>query len=426
MKAEITNQSDNQVTLKITASSDQIKHALEHTYDHYRPKVKASGFRAGKAPDNIVAREIGDEAIQAETLEHTMSHAYSDAVAEHNVAPIDQPKINLIKWVPYETLEFEAVIEIMPPIKLPDYKKIKKAKKAVKVEQSKIDEMVEDLRRRVAKRIPALDAAAMGDEVKFDFEGKKNGEIVEGAVSKNYTLKLGSNTFIPGFEEELVGVKVGDEKSFEITFPKDYHEKSLAGQPVVFKVNIHEVTRLKLPDVNDEFAGEVGPFKTVAELKNDIKDQLTVEAEEAAKREYENELLEDIASKVSFAVPERMASQQLERMKSEISQRLMSSGMNLDQYLEMQGKTQEELEKELRPDAEKRVLLALLLQEIAQAEKLTVTDDEIDTEIEALRMRYTDPKMQEQLNSHEVRNDIFNHLLTGKTIAKLVEYAQKK
>ncbi|TAK89615.1 trigger factor [Patescibacteria group bacterium] len=426
MKAEITNQTDNQVTLKIAATADQIKHALEHTYDHYRPKVKASGFRAGKAPDNIVAREIGDEAIQAETLEHTMSHAYSDALAEYDVAPIDQPKINLIKWVPYETLEFEATVEVMPSVDLPDYKKIKKAVKPVKIESAKVDEMIEDLRRRVAKRIPALNAAAMGDEVKIDFEGKKEGKIIEGAVSKNYTLKLGSNTFIPGFEEELVGVKVGEGKSFEVTFPKDYHEKSLAGQPVTFKVNVHEVTRLKLPEVNDEFAGEVGPFKTVAELKADIKDQLKAEAEESAKREYENELLDEIAGKVKFKVPEKMATQQLERMKSEISQRLMSSGMTMEQYLEMQGKTQDELEKELRPDAEKRVILSLVLQEVAKAEKLTATEDEIEAELDALRMRYTDPKMQEQLNSHDVRNDIFNHILTTKTIAKLVEYAQKK
>lgn len=426
MKAEITNRTDNQVTIKITASASEIQHALEHTYDHYRPRVKAAGFRAGKAPDNIVAREIGDEAIQAETLEHAMGHAYSDALGQNDVAPIDQPKINLVKWVPYETLEFEAVVAVMPPVELPDYKKIKKAKKPVKIEQSKIDEMVEDLRRRVAKRVPALGAAAMGDEVKFDFEGKKDGKIIEGAVSKNYTLKLGSNSFIPGFEEELVGTKVGDDKSFEITFPKDYHEKSLAGQPVTFAIKVHEVTRLELPEVNDEFAGEVGPFKTVEELKTDIKGQLSAEAEETAKREYENELLDEIAGKVKFEAPERMVQQQLERMKGEIDQRLASSGMTMDQYLQMQGKTQQDIEKELKPDAEKRVLLSIVLQEVAKAEKIEVAEDEISQELEALKMRYTDAKMQEQLDSPEVRNDIFNHILTTKTIAKLVEYAQKK
>lgn len=425
MKAELTNTTDNQVTLKISADKGEIQHALEHAYDHYRPKVKAAGFRAGKAPNNVVAKEIGDDTIQAEVLEHAMGHAYSDALGEHDVAPIDQPKINLIKWVPYETLEFEAVVAVMPSVKLPDYKKIKKAKKPVKVEQSKVDEMIEDLRRRLAKRVPALKPAAMDDEVKFDFEGKKDGKIVEGAVSKGYTLKLGSGNFIPGFEEELVGLKVGDEKSFEITFPKDYHEKSLAGQPVTFAIKVHEVTRLELPKVDDAFAGEVGPFKTVAELKADIKDQLTVEAEEAAKREYENELLDEIAQKVKFEAPERLVTQQLERMKAEISQRLAGSGMTMEQYLQMQGKTQDELEKEIRPDAEKRVLLSVVLQEVAKAEKIEVSDDEIDHEVEALRVRYTDAKMQEQLNSHEVRNDIFNHLLTQKTIAKLVEYAQQ-
>lgn len=425
MKAEITKRTDTQVTFLIAATKQEITHALEHAYDHYRPQVKAAGFRPGKAPDNIVAREIGDSTIQSEVIEHSINHAYADAVAQEKLAVIAQPKVDIKKWVPYETLEFEAVVDVVPPVKLPDYKKIKKAQKPVTIEKAKIDEMVADLQRRLAKRVPAMRPAKIGDEVKIDFEGTNNGKIIEGAVSKNYTLKLGSNTFIPGFEDELVGLAVEDEKTFTVTFPKDYHEKSLAGQPVEFKVKVHEVTQLEQPEVNDAFAAEVGPFKTVAELRADIKDQLTMEAEEAAKRQYENELMEEIVGKVEVKVPERLALQQLERMKAEMSQRLAQSGVTLEQYLEMQKKSQEDLEKELRPDADKRVKLALALSEIAKVEKMTVDNQEIEDEIGRIRTQYTDPKMQEELNSAQVKEDIYNHLMATKVIRKLVEYAQK-
>jgi trigger factor len=372
-----------------------------------------------------VAREIGDQVIQTEVIEHTISHSYADAVRNEKLAVIGQPDVNIQKWVPYDTLEFEATVEIVPPVKLPDYKKIKKPAKKVEITEAQIDEMVEDLRRRVAKRGPALRAAEIGDEVKFDFDGRKDGKPVEGASSKNFTLKLGSGQFIPGFEEEMVGMKVGDAKTFTVTFPSDYHEKSLAGEPVEFTVTVHEVTALELPEANDEFAAEVGPFKTVKELRADIKDELTVQADNEAKREYENELLEEIIKKTDTKAPQQLVAQQIERMKMEMDQRLMQSGITTDQYLQMQNKTQAELEKELEPEAEKRVKLALVLSEVAKTEELKVDNAEIDHEIESLRKQYTDPSMQEELAGERVREDVYNHLMSTKVINKLVEYAQK-
>ncbi len=426
MKAEITKKTDTEVTLLIIASEAEIKHSYEHAIDHYRPRVKVAGFRPGKAPDNIVVREIGDTTIQTETIEHTISHAYSDAVNQEKLQVIGQPKIDIKKWVPYSTLEFEAITEIVPPIKLPDYKKIKKSPKKVQVTEDQISQMVEDLRRRVAKRGPALRPAQLEDEVKFDFDGRQNGKPVEGASSKNFSLKLGSGQFIPGFEEQMVGLNVGDEKTFTVTFPSDYHEKSLAGQPVDFTVKIHEVTAFDLPEKDDKFAAEVGPFKTYKDLVADIKDQLTVEAEENAKRELETELLDEIVSKLKTTVPEKLVAQQIERLKADLSQRLAQSGLNMDQYLEIQKKSQEDLEKELRPEAERRVKLALVLSEVAKEEKLTVTAGELDSELESLRQQYTDPAMQEELSSPRIREDLYNHLLSTKTINKLIEYATNK
>lgn len=424
MKAEITKRTDTHVTFLISVSEAELKHALEHAYGKFRPQVKVAGFRPGKAPDKIVAREVGENAIQGEALEHAVGHSYSEAVAREKVAVIAQPDVQVKKFVPYTELEYEATVEVVPPIKLPDYKKIKKTAKPVKISKEQIDEVVEDLRRRVAKRVPALRAATIGDEVKFDFDGKKDGEAVPGASGKNHALKLGSKTFIPGFEEELVGLKVGDEKIFTSTFPKDYHEKTLAGQPVAFTVKVHEVTALELPAVNDAFVAEVGPFKTVAELRKDVTDQLTVEGETAAKREYENELLDDIIKKSHLKVPDRLAAQQLERMKGEIAQRLASSGLTMDQYLQAQNQTQEQLEGELRPEAEKRVKLAMILSEIAKIEDVTVDAHEIDREIAQLRVQYTDPAMQEELEGDRIREEVYNHLMSTKVIGQLVDYAQ--
>ena len=253
----------------------------------------------------------------------------------------------------------------------------------------------------------------------------KNGEPVEGATGKGYSLKLGSNTFIPGFEPELVGLKVEESKTFTVTFPKDYHEPSLAGQPVEFTVKVHEVTSLELPEVDNKFVSEVGPFKTVAELRADIKEQLKLEAEAEIKRQYENELLEEIVKKSKLTAPASLVAQQTQRLKADVEQRLAQSGLTYQQYLETQKKSEEELLKEMEPEAIKRVQLALILSEVAKTEGMTVGNDEIEHELEMLRAQYPDPKMQEQLTHAHVREDIYNHLMAGKVINKLVEYATK-
>ncbi len=426
MKAEVTKRTDTHVTFSILADADELQHAKEHSYDKYRPQVKVAGFRPGKAPDSIVAREIGDATIQHEALEHAIGHSYSAAITQEKVTVIAPPDVQVKKFVPYTELEYEATVEIVPPVTLPDYKKIKKPAKKVTVDEKKVDEMVEDLRLRAAKRIPVARAAGMGDEVKFDYDGKRDGKAVAGAAGKNYTLKLGSGNFIPGFEEEMVGLKSGDEKTFTITFPKQYHEKSLAGQPVVFTVKMHEVTELVLPDADNKFAVEMGPFKTLEDLRVDLKNQLTLEAEEAAKREYENELLDELIVKSKMTVPERLVTQQLERMRAEISQRLAANGLTLEHYLSAQKQTPEELEKQMRPEAEKRVKLALVLSEIARQEKMSVGSDEIDREIESLRLQYTDPKMQAELDGDQIKEDVYNHLMAGKVIRSLTVSAQAK
>jgi trigger factor len=424
MKAEIIKRTDTRAKLKISADEAELTHAKAHVYEHWRPRVKTAGSRRGKAPDHIVGREVGDQTMQSETLEYALIHTYSQAVSEHKLAVLAQPEIQVKKFVPYSELEYEATVDLVPPIKLPDYTKIKKPFKPAMVSQAQISEVLEELRRRLAKRVPVKRGAEMGDEVKIDFEGKRGDQLVPGAAAKNHTLKLGSKAFISGFEEAIVGLKPGDKKTVTVTFPKDYHQPTLAGLPVEFAISVHEVVELALPVLDDRFASEVGPFQKLAELKQDIKKQQKAEAETAAKRKYESQLLDDIVGRSKLEAPESLVAQQLERLKSEMNQRLASSGLDLEKYLASQNKTPKQLDQELRPEAKKRVKVALVLWEVAKAEQLSVTNDEVDSEIASLRQRYTDPQMQKELDSEHTREEVFNHLLASRVVNKLVEYAR--
>lgn len=426
MSHKITSQTDAKATLEISLNEVDLKPHVAAAYHRLRAKVNAAGFRPGKAPDAVVERELGANAVQAEVVDIALGRSYADAVTAEKLPVIAQPQVNLKSFVPYTELTYTAEVELLPKVELPDYKKVSKQPKKVEIADADINEVVDDLRRRMAIRIPAIRSAEMNDEVKFDFAGTKDGQPVAGATAKGYTLKLGSGQFIPGFEEELVGLKVGEEKKFPITFPKDYHEKELAGQEVVFNIKMLEVTQLELPAADDEFAAKVGPFKTLKELQDDIRDQLTVEKEAEAKRDMQNELLEELVKDTKITeVPSRLVDEQQERLKSELNQRLAASGMNMEMYLQAQGKDLEGLEKELRPEAEKRVKMALLLTEIAKAEKVAVDKEEIDAEIEEMRQRYTDPHILEHLDHDHTREDVYNSLMSNKVIKLLTEIALK-
>lgn len=426
MSHKITNRTDTKAALEITLTEADLKPYVTRAFDKLRGKVNAAGFRPGKAPDNVVERQLGSDAIQSEVVDQAVGHSYSEAVTAENLPVIAQPQVDLKSFVPYTELRFTAEVELLPPVTLPDYKAIKKQPKVEDVTDKDTDEVIDDLRRRLAERIPAVRAAEMGDEMTFDFDGTKDGVAVPGASAKLHTLKLGSNQFIPGFEEELVGLKVGDEKTFTITFPKDYHEASLAGQDVQFAVKVHQVTELKLPEADDKFAAQVGPFKTLDELKADVAKTLNVEREAAAKRDMQNEILEELVEKSEMQVPDRLVAEQLERLKGEMNQRLAASGLNMEAYLTGQKKSLEDLEKEIRPEAEKRVKMALILTEIAKAEKVTVATEEIDAEIEEMRKRYTDPHILEHLDHGHTRDDVYNSLMSNKVIELLSDFAQKK
>jgi trigger factor len=426
METKIITRTDEEVTFSVTVNEAELQAIKKEVFDHLRGNVKASGFRPGKAPDMIVERELGPSAVQSEVIDHALQHSYPDAVKELKLQIVSSPKIALEKFVPYTELEYKVTAELLPKVKLADYSKMRVKRPSIQVEPAEINRTIEDLRRRESVRLDSEQPAKLGDEINFDFAGMKDGEAVPGATAKNQTLQLGSGQFIPGFEDEMVGLKKGDEKTFDIKFPDTYHEKTLAGQVVTFTVKLNSVTDLVLPEVDEEFIGRVSPFKTLKELEADITAKITGEKAEAAAREYEQEVLNRILKESTFKTPSALIDQQLERMRGELEQNLAYSGLNFDKYLELSGKSKEDMDKEMRPEAERRVGLAMILTEVATAEGLSITPEELDAEIERLKQDYKDPATQAELENPNTREEIYNHLMSSKVIAKLLSFADAK
>ncbi len=251
MKSIITSTTDTSKTLTVTLDEKDMAETVKHTYDHLREKVKAAGFRPGKAPDHIVERELGIQSVQAEVIDAALGATYPKVLIENDINPVGSPQVEVNKFVPYTELEYVLTVEILAPVKLADYKKLKAKKPEVKVDPKDLDNAIEDLRKRLASHEPVKTPAELDDETVIDFEGTQNGILVPGAKGSDHHLVLGSNSFIPGFEEELVGLKAGDTKTFDITFPTEYHEPSLAGAIVTFKVDVKEVHHIVLPEITD-------------------------------------------------------------------------------------------------------------------------------------------------------------------------------
>jgi trigger factor len=332
--------------------------------------------------------------------------------------------VEITKFVPFSALEFTTQVAVVGDIKLPDYKKIKLAKPTVKVTDQDISEVLQSLKSRLADKQDVTRAAKDGDEVTIDFKGVDDkGEAINGAEGKAYPLILGSDSFIPGFESNLIGLKAGQNKTFTIAFPKDYGVSALASKKVTFTVDVTKVQELVEPKLDDAFAAKAGPFKTLKDLKADIKAQLTNERQTEAARQYESELIEKITKQSRLEVPDSLIDDQLESAEKEESQNLMYRGQTWEEHLKAEGVTEAEHRQRNRAPAAERVKAGLVLSEIAEQEKLDVSPQELDSRIEILKGQYQDPAMQAELDKPENRRDIAGRILTEKTIAKLVSYA---
>ena len=426
MQIKRSDKTATQVELTVIADEATLASLKKHVLSHFRGKVKVAGFRAGKEPLDIIEKNLNPENLQSEFLEEAINNLYSKAVEAEKLKTTAQPQIQVTKFVPFTTLEFTAEIEVVGDMKLGNYKQIKKAKPTVSITVKDVNDIVAALQKRLAEKKEVKRGAKNGDEVLIDFKGvDAKGVAVNGAEGKEYPLLLGSNAFIPGFETNLLGVKAGQEKSFVITFPKDYGVAALQSKKVTFTVKVNKVQELKEPKQDDMFASQAGPFKTLSELKADIKKQLSVERQNEADRKFENELLHAIADKSSVVIPDSLINSQIERAEQEERKNLAYKGQTWQEHLAEEGVSEEEHRVRNKSEAEKNVKVGLVLAEIAEMEDIQITPEELEIRLQVLKGQYQDPAMQAELEKDEARRDIASRLMTEKTIAKVVDYATK-
>jgi trigger factor len=424
MQAKKKNLSETKVQLRVVAGADQLKAVKKETLDHLAHDMKLPGFRQGKAPAAMIEKNANPATLQTEFLDRAMNVVYAAALDQEKLRSVGQPKVEVTKFVPFDTLELEFEVEVVGDVTLPDYKKIKKTKSEAKVTAKDIDGVIAQLKKREAEKKEVARAAKVHDEVWLDFKGvdAKTKEPIKGADGKDYPLTLGTNTFIPGFEEEIVGLKKGDQKTFTITFPEDYGVPSLQKRAVEFTITVHKVQELVEPKMDDAFAAKIGPFKTVDDLKKDIKKQLETEKKNQAEREFTDELLLDITKKSKVALPESLLDEQVDRLVKEQKQNLMYRGQTWQEFLDEQKLTEEEYRKKQLPDAELRVKAGLVLGEIAEKEKIIVTAEELEIRMQLLKGQYPDAQMRAELDKPEARREIASRLVSEKTINTLAGY----
>lgn len=422
MKYTVKNLSDTKVQVSVTLGTEDLETAKQNALVKLAKEVRVAGFRKGKVPVKIAEKHVNPELLASELVERAINQGVVEAFTEAKLQPLDRPQVDVKSYDPEKQLEFTAEVETLPEVKLGDYKKLKATPEKVTVTAKEVDEVIERMRAGFAEKKDVERAAKEKDEVLIDFEGKdEKGELVKGAAGTDYPLTLGSGTFIPGFEEGLIGKKADEEFELPLTFPKDYHAKALAGAKVIFKVKVKSVKEVSLPKVDDEFAKKCGPFESVEQLKKDIKSELTAQKERTRDDKLKDDLARELIAVSTIPTPEILIEDQMRSIEQDTVQNLMYRGVTLDQYLEEQQLTRDEWkEKELKKSATERVKIGLALAELSKQEKITVSDEEVDARQNQMAQQYPDPNMQAQLKSPEARRDIGNRLMTEKTLDRLV------
>lgn len=424
MKTTVKNLSDTKVEVTIVLDAKALADAEKVALSKLSKTMKVPGFRQGKVPVSVAAKHADPQVLQEQLIDNAISKAVAQAFIAEKLQALDRPMVDVKKYIPGETLEFTAEAEVYPTIKLGDYKKLGKKAEKVTVDEKEVDDVIEHMRQGFAKKTEVKRAAKDGDEVVIDFVGKKDDVAFDGGTGSDYTLKLGSGQFIPGFEEGIVGHKAGETFDLPLSFPKDYHAKDLAGQKVVFTTTLKKVLELTLPDVNDELAKKTGDLKTLAELKADIKHEITTQKEREANDKLKDALIDALIEKSTVPTPETIVQAQMRSIEQDFSQNLMYRGLDLHTYLETSGYKDEDewREKEVRPAAVHRTQAGLVLSELTNLEKIDATDAEINEHIEVHKKQYANnPQVLKQFEDKQVQRDIANHYIAEKTIARLVE-----
>lgn len=425
MKAELLKKESNKVTLKITVENDKFEAAITKAYNKNKGKYNIPGFRKGKAPKQVIESQYGKGVFYNDAIEILFPEVYPAAIEELNIDPIDRPDLDIEEISKDNGLVMVVNVEVKPEFELGSYKGIEISKVENNVTDEEVEASLQEMVNRNARILSVEDKAIeSGDTAVIDFEGFDNGVAFEGGKGENHNLVIGSNSFIPGFEDQLIGKKAGEEVEVNVTFPEQYHAEHLAGKPVVFKVKVNDVKVKEVPALDDEFAKDASEFDTLAELRADVKAKLEKDAQNRADAEMRNALVEKVSANTEVEVPNAMVEAQVENMLMELNYQLQFQGLNLQQLLEMTGRSVDELKAERRADAEKLVKSSLVLEAIAKAENVEVSEEEFTAELEKMASMYNmeADKLKASLRDMDIE-DIKGQIKIRKTIDLLVNNA---
>jgi len=428
MSLQVEKLEKNMAKLTIEVGADELDKAIESAYQKQKGKISIPGFRKGKVPRQVVEKMYGKEVFYEDAANILIPDAYEKALDECEEDIVSSPKIDVTQIEAGKPFIFTAEVALKPEVKLGKYKGVKVEKADVVVTDEEVDEVIEKERENNARNITVEDRAVKdGDMTVIDFEGFVDGEAFDGGKGENYPLTIGSGAFIPGFEEQLVGSEIGKEVEVNVTFPEDYHAENLKGKAAVFKCTVKEIKEKELPELDDEFASEVSEFETLTEYKEDVKKNLEEKKMKEAKENKEREAVEAVVDLSEMDIPEAMVETQQRQMVDEFAQRITMQGLSMEQYFQFTGTSYQQMLENVKPQAEKRIQSRLVLEAIAEAEKIEVTDEDFEKEIETMAEVYQmdASKVKEMLGEKEMKN-IRQDLAVKKAAEFVVENAKEK
>ena len=417
----------NEVKFEITVEATKFEDAMKKVYFKSAKYFNIPGFRKGKAPMQIVEKYYGPEIFYEDAFNEVAQEALEEAVEENKLDVVSRPEVDVKQMEKGKDLIFTVVMQTKPEAEVSKYKGIEIKKVEYNVTDEDVEHELHHMQEHNSRLISVDDRAVeSGDTTTIDFEGSVDGVPFEGGKAENYDLEIGSNTFIPGFEDQIIGMKIDEEKDVKVKFSEEYFSKELAGKDAVFKVKLHEIKKKELPELDDEFAKDVSEFDTLDELKADIKAKQEKQNEEKAKYETQDAVIKALCEKTKVEIPSGMVEMEVENMLKDFEQRLAYQGLNLAQYFKMMGKTEEEVKKEYEPQAIEGIKSRLALEAVIKAEKIEATDKEVEDKMKEMAKNYGKENDEEFLKNENVRNYIKQGLESEKAIDFLVKNAKIK
>ena len=425
MSLQVEKLEKNMAKLTIEVSAEELEKAIQGAYLKNKNKINIPGFRKGKAPRKMIEQMYGKEVFYEDAANALIPEAYEKALEECTEEIVSSPKIDVTQLEAGKPFIFTAEVALKPEVTLGTYKGVKVAKAEVEVTDAEVDVEVEKEREKNSRTVSVTDRAVKdGDMTVIDFEGFVDGVAFEGGKGENYPLTIGSGAFIPGFEEALIGAEIGVETDVNVTFPEEYQAEELAGKPAVFKCTVKEIKEKELPELNDEFAGEVSEFETLAEYKEDVKKKLAEKKETEAKNMKEDAVVDAIIAEAQMEIPDAMVETQQRQMVEDFAQRIQSQVITMDQYMQFTGLTAAKLMDQVKPQALKRIQSRLVLEAVVAAEEMTATEEEFDAEVAKMAEAY---KMEadkvKELLGENGKKQVMEDICIGKAVELVVSSA---